>query len=99
MHIDKHYKMTRWSLSEVMAQSLHFARPSPPASPHDPDASKFNQKLVDKLKYCKEVLISIRTASAGTAGEDNDGPAVNHQVGDAGPIMTSNGPVTRMAVR
>jgi len=75
-HIDKHYKMTRWSLSEVMAQSLQFDRPAPPALPHDPDASKFNQKLVDKLKYCKEVLISIRTASAGTAGEETDGPAV-----------------------
>ena len=95
--------MTRWSLSEVMAQSLHFARPSPPTLPHDLDASKFNQKLVDKLKYCKEVLVSIRTASAGSAGEENDGPAVSHQVGDAGPVMTSNGPVaratSRMAVR
>ena len=42
-----------------MAQSL--AAPSPHA---DPEQVKFIQRLVDKLKYCKEVLVSIRTASA-----------------------------------
>jgi cell cycle serine/threonine-protein kinase CDC5/MSD2 len=31
----------------------------------DPDQAKFNQRLVDKLKYCKEVLLSIRSASSG----------------------------------
>lgn len=30
----------------------------------DADQIKFNQKLVEKLKYCKEVLLSIRNASA-----------------------------------
>jgi len=30
----------------------------------EPERIKFNQKLYDKLKYCKEVLVSIRTASA-----------------------------------
>jgi len=65
-HIDKHYKMTRWPLREIMALSLH--------PPSDSDAAKFNQKLVDKLKYCKEVLISIRTASSSTpAGDDKGG--------------------------
>jgi len=57
-HIDKHYKMTRWTLSDIMAQSL-----SPPAN-QDSEQAKFVQRLVDKLKYCKEVLVSIRTASA-----------------------------------
>ncbi|TFK38297.1 hypothetical protein BDQ12DRAFT_684301 [Crucibulum laeve] len=57
-HIDKHYKMTRWSLSDIMAQSLSLN------SNVDPDHLKFIQRLVDKLKYCKEVLISIRTARA-----------------------------------
>ena len=42
-----------------MAQSL--AAPSPNA---DVEQVKFMQRLVDKLKYCKEVLVSIRTASA-----------------------------------
>ncbi|KAI0641308.1 Pkinase-domain-containing protein [Trametes meyenii] len=66
-HIDKNYVMTRHSLAEVMAQAL---RP-PPA---DPDQAKFQQRLVDKLKYCKEVLISIRTASANanSAGDESD---------------------------
>ncbi|KAF8957807.1 kinase-like domain-containing protein [Flammula alnicola] len=58
-HIDKHYKMTRWALSDIMAQAL-----APPSPRDDPEQVKFNQRLVDKLKYCKEVLISIRTASA-----------------------------------
>lgn len=53
--------MTRWTLSDVMALSLQ-----PPSALLDiePDLVKFNQRLVDKLKYCKEVLVSIRTASA-----------------------------------
>jgi cell cycle serine/threonine-protein kinase CDC5/MSD2 len=42
-----------------MAQSL--AAPSPRA---DPEQVKSIQRLVDKLKYCKEVLVSIRKASA-----------------------------------
>ncbi|KAL6299201.1 kinase-like domain-containing protein [Sparassis latifolia] len=67
-HIDKNYQMTRWSLSEVMAMALR-----PPVS--DPDQSKFNQRLIDKLKYCKEVLVSIRNVSvgqgAGTSAESD----------------------------
>lgn len=66
-HIDKHYKMTRWTLSEIIAQSL-----SPPSN-QDPEQAKFVQRLVDKLKYCKEVLVSIRTASAsGGAIEESE---------------------------
>lgn len=65
-HIDKHYKLTRWSLSEILAQSL-----SPPPRHADPEMIKFQSKLVDKLKYCKEVLVSIRNASA------NGGNAAN----------------------
>lgn len=38
----------------------------------DPEQVKFNQKLVDKLKYCKEVLTSIRNASATPAAEDGN---------------------------
>lgn len=40
----------------------------------EPEVVKFNQKLVDKLKYCKEVLISIRTASAqgGSVQEESE---------------------------
>ncbi|KDQ54388.1 hypothetical protein JAAARDRAFT_135759 [Jaapia argillacea MUCL 33604] len=60
-HIDKNYKLTKWKLSDVMVQAL-----KPPSS--DPEEAKFHQKLVDKLKYCKEVLSSIRKAS-----EEGDG--------------------------
>jgi cell cycle serine/threonine-protein kinase CDC5/MSD2 len=63
-HIDKNYNLTRWTLSEIMAQSLKGALP-------DPEQAKFHQKLVDKLKYCKEVLISIRNASAAQQGEED----------------------------
>lgn len=65
-HIDKNYNLTRWTLSEIMAQALKGPLP-------DPEQAKFHQKLVDKLKYCKEVLISIRNASAVQQGEDDDG--------------------------
>jgi len=64
-HIDKNYKITRYTLSEIMAQALQ-----PPVA--DPDQAKFNQRLVDKLKYCKEVLMSIRNASANQASTDDD---------------------------
>lgn len=55
-HIDKDSTLGRWSLSEIMAQSF---RP-PPA---DPVEAKFQQRLFEKLKYCREVLVSIRNAS------------------------------------
>ena len=41
----------------------------PPSS--DPEQAKFAQRLLDKLKYCKEVLMSIRNASAGASGSGN----------------------------
>ncbi|KAH6908421.1 hypothetical protein BKA70DRAFT_1427019 [Coprinopsis sp. MPI-PUGE-AT-0042] len=55
-HIDKSYNLTRWTLHDVMAISLT------PTSDASEDERKFNQKLADKLQYCKEVLISIKTA-------------------------------------
>lgn len=64
-----------------MAQSLD-ARTS------DPEQNKFNQKLVDKLKYCKEVLVSIREASAGVAAKQG-----------AGGGATSNGANQQQAER
>ena len=85
--------MTRWALSEVLAQSLQYSRSA--TASNDPEAAKFNQKLVDKLKYCKEVLISIRNASAG-GGSDNGtiGSAVASNVGSA-----AGGAPSRLAVR
>lgn len=62
-HIDKNYKLTRYTLSEVMAQAVQ----GPVAM--DAEQAKFRQRLVDKLKYCKEVLTSIRNASAGMEAE------------------------------
>lgn len=56
-HIDKNYNLTRWRLSDVLATALQ-----PPSA--DPDEAKFNSRLVDKLKYCKDVLLSIRNASS-----------------------------------
>lgn len=80
-HIDKNYKMTRWTLSEIMAQAL-----KPPVA--DQEQAKFNQKLVDKLKYCKEVLASIHNASTNQALEDGN---LNGNLGVDGrvPVITS----------
>ena len=80
-HIDKNYKMTRWTLSEVMAMSL---KPASALLGIEPERVKFNQKLYDKLKYCREVLVSIRTASAAglPIPEENDAtPAVGSGMG------------------
>ncbi|KAJ2911895.1 hypothetical protein MD484_g8520, partial [Candolleomyces efflorescens] len=65
-HIDKHYRMTRWKLRDIMRFSLD--RPSDA----DQEQLKFNQRLVDKLKHCKEVLASIKNASAGAEEEAMD---------------------------
>ena len=50
----------------------------PPST--DAEQAKFAQRLLDKLKYCKEVLLSIRNASAGAGGSGSDG--VNTTEGD-----------------
>ncbi|KAJ4473142.1 kinase-like domain-containing protein [Lentinula aciculospora] len=60
-HIDKNSVLTRWLLSDIMRNALRAASST---STVNQDTTKFNQKLVDKLKYCKEVLVSIRTAKA-----------------------------------
>ena len=85
-----------------MAQSI--AGPSPHA---DPEQTKFIQRLVDKLKYCKEVLVSIRTASAtGSAVPEESeamgsalmaGGANGHGVGPA--PMTTASRASKMALR
>ena len=44
--------------------------------PSDPEQAKLAQRLLDKLRYCKEVLLSIRNASAsasGGSGSENGG--------------------------
>ncbi|KAN0135902.1 Protein kinase-like domain containing protein [Lactarius tabidus] len=65
-HIDKNYVLTRWTLSQVMARAL-----LPPSS--DPEQAKLAQRLLDKLKHCKEVLLSIRNASASAGGSVGSG--------------------------
>lgn len=64
-HIDKDARISRWSLSEIMANALR-----PPVA--DPDQAKFQQRLVDKLKYCREVLVSLRQASAIIDGQPTE---------------------------
>ncbi len=55
-HIDKEYQMKRWTLSELMSRALN-----PPVE--DAADAKFHGRLIDKLKYCKEVLLSIKNAA------------------------------------
>lgn len=65
-----------------MARSLQFSR-----SGGDGEAAKFNQRLVEKLKYCKEVLVSIRSASAegSETGTLGSGEGVGPGVGPSRP--------------
>jgi hypothetical protein len=79
--------MTRWTLSEIMAQALN-----PPVA--DPDQAKFNQKLVDKLKYCKEVLASIRNASANQGSDDG-----NTNLGVEGMIPSASSKTSKQLLR
>ncbi|KAF8630974.1 hypothetical protein AX15_002697 [Amanita polypyramis BW_CC] len=67
-HIDKNYHLTRWPLSEVLASSLRYAEPRGTVGVSS-DQIKFNQRLVDKLKYCKEVLLSIKSATSAAGSE------------------------------
>ena len=68
-HIDRDYALQRHTLAELCATAL---RPPHP----DPDRAKYNQRLVDKLKYCKEVLVSIRAAASQQAAEgDPEAPS------------------------
>ncbi|KAJ3565136.1 hypothetical protein NP233_g7836 [Leucocoprinus birnbaumii] len=62
-----------------MAQSLN------PSANSDPEAVRFNQKLVDKLKYCKEVLISIKEA------QNAGGAAAKGEKAEAQQMQTERG--------
>ncbi|TFY65776.1 hypothetical protein EVG20_g5313 [Dentipellis fragilis] len=82
--IDKNYKMTRWTLSKIMAQSL-----LPTVT--NPDHAKANRRLVDKLEYCKEVLQSIKEASAKQAAglADGTGLQVSESTGPGFAAMSA----------
>ncbi|KAF8068666.1 kinase-like domain-containing protein [Lyophyllum atratum] len=95
-HIDKDYKMTRWTLSEVMALAI---QPNPDV---EPEVLKFNQRLVDKLKYCKEVLVSIRTASASGIAMPEEDDTVKTGVPSAPGSLTGravNAKVSKVSLR
>ncbi|KAF9067888.1 hypothetical protein BDP27DRAFT_1364578 [Rhodocollybia butyracea] len=51
MHISKNSELTYWTLSDIMGTALRVTLPT------DPEALKFNRRLADKFKYCKEVLV------------------------------------------
>ena len=81
-----------------MAQSL--VTPSPPSSNTDLEQIKLVQRLVDKLKYCKEVLVSIRTASAtGSAVPEESEAMGTALMAGAGGNGHAHGPATMTASR
>jgi cell cycle serine/threonine-protein kinase CDC5/MSD2 len=49
--------LTRWRLCDVIGAA--------PAA--DPERAKFDARLLDKLRYCRDVLLSIKSASEGPA--------------------------------
>ena len=55
--IDKNYNMQKWTLRDIMAASL---RPGA-------ESDRTTQRLIETLRYCREVLLSIPTA-AGQGG-------------------------------
>ena len=78
-----------------MAQSL-----AAPSSRADPEHVKFIQRLVDKLKYCKEVLVSIRTASAtGSAVPEESEAMGSALIAGGGGNGHGHGPASMTASR
>lgn len=67
-----------------MAQAL-----KGPSANMDPAEAKFHQRLVDKLKFCKEVLISIHTASA--SGNDLADAPTGMAAGDGAALVADMG--------
>jgi cell cycle serine/threonine-protein kinase CDC5/MSD2 len=57
--------LTRWTLSQVIACALLLPT-------LDLEQAKLTQHLLDKLKYCKEVLLSICNVS-GSRSENGGG--------------------------
>ncbi|KAF5386544.1 hypothetical protein D9757_005886 [Collybiopsis confluens] len=83
-HIDKNSVLTRWTLSDIMLASLQM--PALPPTDANQVAIKLNQRLVDKLQYCKEVLVSIRSASTTSSGA-----AVGSNMGPSSSALSSSG--------
>ncbi|KAJ7774335.1 kinase-like domain-containing protein [Mycena maculata] len=75
-HIDKNYRMTKWTLRQIVKLTLNGH------AGLDREEAKLVTKLMDKLKYCKEVLNSIQAASGkekNGEGVDVEGPAPHFQ--------------------
>ncbi|KAJ8518327.1 hypothetical protein ONZ45_g4587 [Pleurotus djamor] len=80
--VDKNHKLTHWPLRDLMATSIRIqsvgrTQPAPSGTGTvtvvegmEPEEVKLMTKLVEKLKYCKEILLSIKNAS-----NQNDGTA------------------------
>ncbi|KAL0959806.1 hypothetical protein HGRIS_011487 [Hohenbuehelia grisea] len=79
-YIDKNYDMTRWTLAELMAINIKAKRGATEGL--DDDAIRANSRLIEKLKYCKEVLQSIRAASTGDG--PGDAPSTAQTARDVG---------------
>ncbi|KAJ7095196.1 kinase-like domain-containing protein [Mycena belliarum] len=62
-HIDKNYCMTKWTLRQIVKLALNGQ------AGMEREEAKLVQKLMEKLKYCKEVLTSIQAAT----GKEMDG--------------------------
>ena len=55
-HIDKTYKLRKFTLAEIMTSSLR-----PPVA--DAEEAKMNHRLLEKTKYCRDVLVTIVNAA------------------------------------
>jgi hypothetical protein len=62
--IDENATLTRWTLRDLMAWSIRHG-----ASRASSSEAKTMNRLLEKLEYCKEVLVSIRSASTGLPAE------------------------------
>ena len=70
-HIDRHYALTRHTLSDIMAASLRPA-PSPAASAAEIEQAKTMQRLLEKVQYCRDVLVTIVNAAQAQGKESGE---------------------------
>lgn len=99
-HIDRHYALTRHTLADIMAASLRPA-PSPAAPTAEIEQAKSMQRLVEKVQYCRDVLVTIVNAAQGVGKPLGEGQAEKERdaEGASSNVQTLASRASKMSLR
>ena len=100
-HIDRHYALTRHTLSDIMAASLRPA-PSPAAPAAEIEQAKTMQRLLEKVQYCRDVLVTIVNAAQaqGKASGEGQGDEKERDGEGVSPkVQTLTSKASKMSLR